>query len=78
MPKELGTLSEWIKSIRKILKSRIGRMRTKLRTIYPSVFRKPEVVMELDRLHENMSWFQLTKLVTILFLSIRFITTTSI
>ena len=50
---ELDTLSEWIKSIRRILKSRIRHIRRKVRTIYPSVFRKPEVINELDRLHEE-------------------------
>lgn len=28
-------------------------MRTKMRTIYPSVFRKPEVIRELDRFREK-------------------------
>jgi hypothetical protein len=37
---ELDSLSEWVKSIRVILKSRI------MRTIYPSAFNKPEVVKE--------------------------------
>ncbi|XP_056012425.1 uncharacterized protein LOC125681516 [Ostrea edulis] len=50
---ELDTLSEWVKSIRGILKSRIRHMKTKVRTIYPSVFSKPEVIKELDRLHEE-------------------------
>ena len=50
---ELDTLSEWIKSIRKSLKSRIHHLSGKMRTIYPSVFKKPEVVNELRRLHDN-------------------------
>ena len=50
---ELDTLSGWIKSIRRILKSRIRHSRTKVRTIYPFVFRKPKVINELDRLHEE-------------------------
>jgi hypothetical protein len=44
---EIDTLSEWIKSIRKLLKSRIHHLSGKMRTIYPSVFEKPEVVNEL-------------------------------
>ena len=28
-------------------------MKTKMRTVYPSVFNKPEVVTELNRLHEE-------------------------
>ena len=48
---ELDALSEWIKSIRRILKSRIRQICTKVRTIYPSVFRKSEVINELHRLH---------------------------
>jgi hypothetical protein len=37
---ELDTLSEWIKSIRKLLKPRIHHLSGKMRTIYPSVFKK--------------------------------------
>jgi hypothetical protein len=50
---ELDTLSEWIKSIRKLLKSRIHYLSGRMRTIYPSVFKKPEVLNELCRLHDN-------------------------
>jgi hypothetical protein len=50
---ELDTLSEWIKSIRKLLKSRIYYLLGKMHTIYPSVFKKPEAVNELHRLHDN-------------------------
>jgi hypothetical protein len=50
---ELGTLSEWIISTRKSLKSRIHHMSCKMRTIYPSVYKKPEVVNDLRRLHDN-------------------------
>jgi hypothetical protein len=48
---ELDTLSEWIKSIRKLVKSSIHHLTGKMHTIYPSVFKKPEVVNELRRLH---------------------------
>jgi hypothetical protein len=50
---ELDTLSEWIISIRKLLKSRIHHLSGKMHTIYPSVFKKPKVVNELCRLHDN-------------------------
>jgi hypothetical protein len=50
---ELDTLSEWIKHIRKVLKSRIHHLWGKIRTIYPSVFNNTEVVNELRRLHDN-------------------------
>jgi hypothetical protein len=50
---ELDTLSEWIKSIRKLLKCGIHHLSGKMCTIYPSVFKKPEVVNELRRLHDN-------------------------
>jgi hypothetical protein len=50
---ELDTLSEWIKSIRKLLKFRIHQMSGEIRTIYPSVFKKTEAVNELRRLHDN-------------------------
>jgi hypothetical protein len=50
---ELDTLSQWIKTIRKSLKSCIYHLSGKMRTIYPSIFTKPEVVNELLRLHYN-------------------------
>jgi hypothetical protein len=50
---ELGTFSEWIKRIRKLLKSRIHHLLGKMRTIYPSVFKNTEVINELRRLHDN-------------------------
>jgi hypothetical protein len=50
---ELDTLSEWVKSVRGILKSRIRNIKTKVCTIYPSVFSKPEGRNELQRLHEE-------------------------
>ena len=50
---ELDTLSEWIKNIQKLLKSRIHHLSGKMRTIYPSVFKNTEVVNELSRLHDN-------------------------
>jgi hypothetical protein len=37
---ELDALSEWIKSIRRVLKSRFHHLSGKMRTIYPSVFKK--------------------------------------
>ena len=46
-------MPEWIKSIRKLLKSRIHHLSGKMRNTYPSVFKKPEVVNELQRLHDN-------------------------
>jgi hypothetical protein len=49
------TLSEWIKSIRKLLKSHIHHLLGKMRTNYPCVFKKPEVVNELRRLHDNIA-----------------------
>jgi hypothetical protein len=51
--KELDSVSEWVKSIRDILKSLIKHVRSKMRTIYPSAFHKPEVIKELNRLHEE-------------------------
>ena len=50
---ELDTLSEWIKTIRNLLKFLIHHLTGKMCTIYPSVFKKLEVVNELHRLHEN-------------------------
>jgi hypothetical protein len=50
---ELDTLSEWVKSKRGILKSRIRNIKSKARTISPSVFSKPEVINELEWLHEE-------------------------
>jgi hypothetical protein len=50
---DLDTLSEWTETIRKILKSYIHHLPDKMRTIYPSVFKNTEVVIELCRLHDN-------------------------
>jgi hypothetical protein len=50
---ELDTLSDWIKSIPKFSKSRIHHLSGKMRTNYLSVSKKPEVVNELRRLHNN-------------------------
>ena len=50
---EVDTLSEWVKSIMGLLISRIRNIKTKVRTIYPSVFSKPEAKNELERLHEQ-------------------------
>lgn len=51
--KEISTLSAYI--MIGILKSRIRYMKTKLRTIYPSMFRKQNVIQELYKLpvHEQ-------------------------
>jgi hypothetical protein len=48
------TLSQWIKSIRKLLKSRIHQLAGDLRTIYYCVFKTTEVVNSLCRQHENL------------------------
>jgi hypothetical protein len=69
---ETDSLSEWVKSIRTILKSRIKHVRSKMRTNYPSACNKPEVIKELDYMR-NMSWFQPTKLVTTSSLFVRLI-----
>ena len=50
---EVDTLSEWVKSIADVLKRRIRRLKRSVNTRYESIFRDPEVVRELSRLHEN-------------------------
>ena len=50
---ELDTLSEWIKSIWDVVKRRIRRLKHSGNTRYGSIFRDPDVVHELCRLHEN-------------------------
>ena len=50
---ELDTLSEWIKSIGKVLKRRIRRLKHSVKTKHHSIFRDPDVVNELARLHES-------------------------
>lgn len=50
---ELDTLSEWIKSIRRLLKRRIHKLKPSVRTRFESVFRDPDVAKELSLLHEN-------------------------
>ena len=50
---ELDTLSEWIKSIGDVVKRRIRRLKHSVNTRHESIFRDPDVVHELSRLHEN-------------------------
>ena len=50
---ELDTLSEWIKSIGDVVKRRIRRLKHSVNTRYEFIFRDPDVVHELSRLHEN-------------------------
>ena len=50
---ELGTLSEWIKSIGYVLKRRIRRRKHSVNTRHESIFSDPDVVTELSCLHEN-------------------------
>ena len=50
---ELDTLSEWIKSIGEVVKRRIRRLKHSVNTRSESIFRDPDVVLELSRLHEN-------------------------
>ena len=50
---EVGTLSEWIKSIADALKRRIRRFNYSVNTRHESIFCDPEVVKELSRLQEN-------------------------
>jgi hypothetical protein len=49
-----------------MLNSRIRNTKTKVRTIYPSVFSKPEVRNELERLHEEFVFVSADKLITTL------------
>ena len=51
---ELDTLSEWIKSIGEVVKRRNGRLKHSVNTRSESIFRDPDVVRELSRLHENV------------------------
>ena len=50
---EVDTLSKWVKSIADVLKRRIRRLKSSVNTRHESIFRDPEVVRELSRLHEN-------------------------
>jgi hypothetical protein len=50
---ELDSSSESVKCIRGILKSRMKHVPSKMRTIYPSGFYKPELLKVLNRLHEE-------------------------
>ena len=51
---ELDTLSKWIKSIGEVVKRRIRRLKHSVNTRSESIFRDPDVVRELSRLHENL------------------------
>ena len=50
---ELDTLSEWIKTTGEVVKRRIRRLKHSVNTRFESIFRDPDVVRELSRLHEN-------------------------
>ena len=50
---DVNSLSEWIKSIRKLVKRRIGRLRGVMTTRYDSVFKDPQVSSELSELHDK-------------------------
>jgi hypothetical protein len=50
---KLDTLSEWVKSIQKVSKTRIHHLSDKMLTAYFSMFKNPEVVNKLSRLHGN-------------------------
>lgn len=67
-----NTMSECVKCIRCISKTRIKRLRGHMKTIYLSVFNKAEVRKELDRLHDQyvLDWYLLTKHVITLTLSL--------
>ena len=49
---ELDTLSEWMKSIGEVVKRRIRRLKHSVNTRSESIFRDPDVVRALSRLHE--------------------------
>jgi hypothetical protein len=53
---KLTFFSECIKNIRKLFKTCIHHLSGKMHTNYPSVFKKPEVVNEL-----NLYWFRQIK-----------------
>ena len=44
---QLDTLSEWIKSIRGLLLSRINRLKSTVNTRFESIFKDPDVITEL-------------------------------
>ncbi|KAK3085885.1 hypothetical protein FSP39_010004 [Pinctada imbricata] len=50
---QLDTLSEWIKSIRRLLLSRIYRLKSSVNTRFESIFKDPGVITELTYLQEH-------------------------
>ena len=50
---ELDSLSEWIKSIGDVVKRRTRRLKHSVNTRSEQIFRDPDIVHELSRLHEN-------------------------
>ncbi|KAK3100202.1 hypothetical protein FSP39_016165 [Pinctada imbricata] len=50
---QLNTLSEWIKSIRGLLLSRINRLKSTVNTRFVSIFKDPDVITELTYLQEH-------------------------
>ena len=50
---EPDTLSEWLKSIGRLLRGRIRKLQPLFNTRFESIFRDPDVAKELSSLHEN-------------------------
>ena len=50
---DVNSLSEWVKSIRKLVKKRIGRLRKVMTSKYDSIFTDPQVSSELSELHDK-------------------------
>ena len=55
------TLSEWLKTIRWLIKSRIRKLKGTMKTHHPSAFSDPEVIAELDRIHDKYVLVQADK-----------------
>lgn len=50
---DIDSLSEWIKSIRCMLKSRIQRSKRSMKTIYSPIFKYLDVLKRIDRIHDQ-------------------------
>ena len=50
---DVNTLSEWVKSIRKLLKQRKGRLRNVMCTRSASIFKDPQVNKELSEIQDQ-------------------------
>ena len=72
---DLDTLSEWVKSVRSLIKIRIKKLRGSMSTRSTSIFKDPNVAKHLSLLHDKYVIVSTDKApITILFVCVNNIT----